>query len=368
MTAALLVSLLAGCAQSVDPIERLGKKAALRVHPPAYRRWGLAAPLAPAPRPSRAPSARAAGPGLPPAVDHVRTRDRVVFLTYDFGAAHDADAHRDPRFADLVRELRLPVSVFLTDTGAGDGTGAPTRGPRGLATGPGASGGGRHGSAAGPGASRAGSRGSAAGPGASGAGPWASTSRPGASTAGPQVSTTGPGAAATASDPRAAAAAPGPQGTATASDPRGAAATGLRGELAKLRSAGAVMQNRGVGRPALRGLPYAGQRARICGQQRRLRSRFGVRPRLLRPPYGRYDTTTRRAAADCGIAEVVLWRAAMTAHGLAYRSGEEHLRPGDIVLVGRDDSRGPTLDERTVRLLNEAQEAGLTVARLEDYL
>ncbi|MBV1938152.1 polysaccharide deacetylase, partial [Streptomyces sp. BV286] len=47
---------LSGCAQSVDPIERLGKKAAqkVRTHAPAadaYRRWGLAAPLAPAPAP-----------------------------------------------------------------------------------------------------------------------------------------------------------------------------------------------------------------------------------------------------------------------------------------------------------------------------
>ena len=52
---------------------------------------------------------------LPPVVDHVPTRDRVVFLTYDDGA------ERDPRFIDLVREHRLPVSLFLTDTVAGPG-------------------------------------------------------------------------------------------------------------------------------------------------------------------------------------------------------------------------------------------------------
>ncbi|MDX3804700.1 hypothetical protein PV723_39470, partial [Streptomyces sp. AK04-3B] len=52
---ALVLTALSGCAQSVDPIERLGRKAAARVHPagpaagqPAYRRWGLTAPLAPA--------------------------------------------------------------------------------------------------------------------------------------------------------------------------------------------------------------------------------------------------------------------------------------------------------------------------------
>lgn len=220
---------LTGCAQSVDPIERLGKKAAQRVHPHGpsreqpYRHWGLTAPLAPAPTPSPHPAARSAGPGLPPVVDHVRTRDRVVFLTYD---AHGtgADTRRDPRFADLVRELRLPVTVFPT--------------------------------------------------------------------------------------------------------------TPRSGHFA--------------------GLPYATQRAEICGDRPRLNSR------LLRPPYGTYDTTTRRAAADCGVSALVLWRASTATGTLAYARGEHHLTPGDIVQVGPADS--------TARLLRGIQERGLTVGRLEDYL
>lgn len=55
---ALAVALLTGCtgcAQSVDPIERLGKKAAQEVSrskphgpsPATYRRWGLSTPLTP---------------------------------------------------------------------------------------------------------------------------------------------------------------------------------------------------------------------------------------------------------------------------------------------------------------------------------
>ncbi|MGX5184871.1 hypothetical protein ACWKT5_19090 [Streptomyces avermitilis] len=49
----LAATLLTGCAQSVDPIERLGKKAAQKVRRPqepgaqTYRRWGLSAPLPP---------------------------------------------------------------------------------------------------------------------------------------------------------------------------------------------------------------------------------------------------------------------------------------------------------------------------------
>ncbi|MER6530696.1 polysaccharide deacetylase family protein [Streptomyces sp. NPDC001508] len=257
------VLLLAGCAQSVDPIERLGKKAAQGVRSPGpatgqpYRRWGLNAPLAPAPKPAARPlPAGTAGRPLPPVLDHVTTSDPVVFLTYDDGA------ERDPRFIDMVRDLRLPVSFFLTDSVVGPGY----------------------------------------------------------------------------------------------------------GHFARLRSVGADVQNHTLDHPALGGLPYAGQRAEICGQQDKLKSRFGVRPRLFRPPYGTYDTTTLRAAADCGIAAVILWRAAMGADTLDYVRGDKRLSPGDIILVGPDESTGPTLRERTTRLLRRVQSAGLTVGRLEDYL
>ncbi|MFF5436926.1 polysaccharide deacetylase family protein [Streptomyces achromogenes] len=273
--AAVLASalLLAGCAQSVDPIERLGKKAAEGVHPHAtapgrdYRHWGLTRPLArpPAPPsrplalsaepPSRPPARPLAGhpaaPAPPPVIDRVPTRDPVVFLTYDDGA------ERDPRFVDMVRELRLPVTLFLTDSIAAPGY----------------------------------------------------------------------------------------------------------GHFARLRALGAGIGNHTLDHRAPAGLPYAGQRAEICGQQDRLRARLGVRPRLFRPPYGSYDPTTLRAAADCGISAVVLWRTALTPAGLT-----RGLSAGDIVLVDPDESTDVPLRERTVRVLRAAQERGLTVARLEDYV
>ncbi|MFH9087604.1 polysaccharide deacetylase family protein [Streptomyces sp. NPDC017673] len=260
LTAALL---LTGCAQSVDPIERLGKKAAEGVRPHTtapdqrYRAWGLARPLARSPVHPARPLAERTGAGAPPPViDQVPTRDPVVFLTYDDGA------ERDPRFVDMVRELRLPVTLFLTDSVAAPGY--------------------RH--------------------------------------------------------------------------------------FARLHALGAGIQNHTVDHRAPAGLPYAGQRAEICGQQDRLRAALGVRPRLFRPPYGSYDRTTLRAAADCGISALVLWRAALTPAGLAYAHGPHHLCPGDIVLVGPDESRGPALRTRTVRVLREVQGRGLTVGRLDDYL
>ncbi|MER6222409.1 polysaccharide deacetylase family protein [Streptomyces sp900105755] len=261
LAAALVLSAcVSACAPSVDPIERLGRKAADRVHPhgpsgePPYRRWGLTEPLAPAPRPPLHPLSLRAG--LPPVVDHVPTSDRVVFLTYDDGA------EKDPRFVDMVRELQLPVSMFLTDSVVGPGY----------------------------------------------------------------------------------------------------------GHFARLQSVGASVENHTLDHPAMPGLPYAGQRAEICGQQEKLKSRFGIRPRLFRPPYGTYDTATLRAAEACGVAAVVLWRAATTPDGITYRTGDRQLRPGDIILVGPDEALGPPLRERTARLLRRVQASGLTVGRLEDYL
>ncbi|MEU7047480.1 hypothetical protein AB0A67_03475, partial [Streptomyces eurythermus] len=101
--AAVLASalLLTGCAQSVDPIERLGKKAAEGVRPHAtapgrdYRHWGLPRPLARPPahpaRPlSRSPARPLAGhpaaPPPPPLIEHVPTPDPVLLLTDENGA------------------------------------------------------------------------------------------------------------------------------------------------------------------------------------------------------------------------------------------------------------------------------------------
>ncbi|MFF2844957.1 polysaccharide deacetylase family protein [Streptomyces sp. NPDC058001] len=262
----LAPALLGGCAQSVDPIERLSRKAAQKVGPHAkrpsaetYRRWGLPGPLAPAPSPpARPPGAgapgakRAGGKGtgaagaggagdaaaLPPVVDRVRTTDKVVFLTFDDGA------EKEPRFVDMVRELRLPVSLFLTE------------------------------------------------------------------------SVVGPGYA----------------------------------QFARLRAVGATVQNHTLHHPYLPGMPYAGQRAEICGQRDKVLARFGVRPRLFRPPHNAYDGETVRAAASCGASAIVLWRTPTPG---------TPLHRGDILL-----SHANT----TPALLRRIHADGLTVARLEDYL
>ncbi|WP_225611984.1 polysaccharide deacetylase family protein, partial [Streptomyces sp. H28] len=200
---------------------------------------------------------------LPPVIDRVPTRDKVVFLTYDDGAG------ADPGLIDLVRERRLPVALFLTDSVAGPGY----------------------------------------------------------------------------------------------------------AHFARLRAVGASLQNSTLDHPALRGLPYAGQRAEICGQQRKLRARFGARPRFLRPPHGVYDATTLRAAAGCGIAAVVLSRVTVRPDGrLDFAHGPRELSPGDIVSVpsGRAGGTGgtgggPGLSpaDRQAGLLTQLEGRGPRLARPE---
>ncbi|MGR8008864.1 polysaccharide deacetylase family protein [Streptomyces hypolithicus] len=288
---------LTGCAQSVEPIERLGRKAVRSVAPAgglpsapavpgapgapavpgaprvtapapgvtapapapapagAYARWGLAAPPLPAP----APPVRKPARGL--VVDRVPTRDKVVFLTFDDGA------ERDPAFVRMVDELKLPISMFLTDSLASPGYDHFDR-------------------------------------------------------------------------------------------------------LRRAAGGRSAVQNHTVSHAYLPSLPYAGQRAQICGQQDRLEARFGARPRLFRPPYGAYDNQTLRAAGDCEADAVVLWGATMRIDGLRYVEGDR-LRPGDIVRAhfrGPREPAGETITEMTSRLLRRVQEQGFAVARLDDYL
>ncbi|MFJ3900517.1 polysaccharide deacetylase family protein [Streptomyces sp. NPDC090025] len=74
----------------------------------AYRKWGLK-PLAepPAP-PAKKPVTRAAG-GQVPVVSDIPTKDKVVFITIDDGA------EKDPEFIAMMKDLKIPVTMFLTD-------------------------------------------------------------------------------------------------------------------------------------------------------------------------------------------------------------------------------------------------------------
>ncbi|MEU9099177.1 polysaccharide deacetylase family protein [Streptomyces sp. NPDC048361] len=344
LAAGALLGPLAGCSEPtapVAPFKRLGRKAAQHAVPPpgsdarmaAARRWGLAAPLAPAPRPARVRG----GSGVPFVVDRVPVRAKVVFLTFDDGPV------ADPAFPRMIRDLRLPVALFLTgaDTGTEARAGADGEGDA-------------HGD-----------RGVAAAP-ASAAAP-ATAADPGAAAAvDPGAAAAADSGAAAAADSGAAAAAD--SGAAAAADSGAAAAARTaRARVDALRALGAGIYNHTLDHPDLRTLTYERQRAQICGQQDRLAARYGTRPRLFRPPYGSYDARTVRAAKECGVRALVLARVTMTADGLRYAEGARVLRPGDIVRT-RLPGPGAGATRMTAQVLEQIRSRGFTVGRLEDYL
>ncbi|MGW4648829.1 polysaccharide deacetylase family protein [Kitasatospora sp. NPDC004289] len=73
----------------------------------AWAKWGIkplpAAPPAPADKPVKL---TASGPV--PVFSEVPTKDKVVFVTIDDGA------EKDPKFVEMIRDLKVPVSMFLT--------------------------------------------------------------------------------------------------------------------------------------------------------------------------------------------------------------------------------------------------------------
>lgn len=113
----------------------------------------------------------------------------------------------------------------------------------------------------------------------------------------------------------------------------------------------------------LRGLPEATQRGEICGNADTAALAFRRRPVLFRPPYGHYDEATRRAAASCGMAAVVLWEQAVEGTRMSYRH-EPRLRPGDILLF----HFRPELADELRWAVERIESTGLRVALLEDYL
>ncbi|GAA1555059.1 polysaccharide deacetylase family protein [Actinomadura kijaniata] len=72
-----------------------------------WARWGLK-PLRPAPAPPAVRPLRLTRKDVR-VFNHVPTGDRVVFITIDDGA------EKDPKFVRMLEDLRVPVSIFLTD-------------------------------------------------------------------------------------------------------------------------------------------------------------------------------------------------------------------------------------------------------------
>ncbi|CAM5715118.1 NodB homology domain-containing protein OS=Streptomyces aurantiogriseus OX=66870 GN=GCM10010251_02300 PE=4 SV=1 [Streptomyces aurantiogriseus] len=225
----------------------------------AYRRWGIKPLAAPPAPPATKPAGRAAAGGGVPVISEIPTKEKIVFLTFDDGA------EKDPEFVTMMRELKIPFTMFLTDSA-------------------------------------------------------------------------------------------------------------IRADydyFKQLQQFSDGVQNHTLTHPNLRTLGAAAQKQEICGQQKKLKDRYGTMPRLFRPPYGNWNEDTRAAAASCGIEAIVLWRESMQITNMQYQRADKKLHPGDIVLAhfrGPSELKGTTMTEMTANLLRHIQEQGFTVARLEDYL
>jgi peptidoglycan/xylan/chitin deacetylase (PgdA/CDA1 family) len=126
---------------------------------------------------------------------------------------------------------------------------------------------------------------------------------------------------------------------------------------------GAVVEAHTITHTDLRGKSYAFQRNEICGSADRLGQWYGRRPVLFRPPFGDKDGTTLRAAHDCGIRAVFMWKETVDKGIVRYQQGRG-IRPGDIILM----HFRPAFLADFLAALQAIHRAGLTPALLEDYL
>ncbi|OIV39245.1 polysaccharide/chitin/xylan deacetylase [Mangrovactinospora gilvigrisea] len=143
------------------------------------------------------------------------------------------------------------------------------------------------------------------------------------------------------------------------------------GYFAKLKQLGGRIENHTMTHADLPHVPDDRQRAEICDEQQKLSQVYGVRPELMRPPYGAYDDGTKRTAQQCGIKALVLWRETMQIQSLRYQRSDDRLHPGDIVLAhfrGPRELKGRTMTQMMASLLREIGRQGFAVARLEDYV
>ncbi|MDY7089224.1 MAG: polysaccharide deacetylase family protein [Actinomycetota bacterium] len=130
-----------------------------------------------------------------------------------------------------------------------------------------------------------------------------------------------------------------------------------------LQQTGATIQNHTISHPVLKGRSYAFQKHEICGGADKLGQLYGKRPTLFRPPGGAHDATTLRAAHDCGMKAAFFWKEA-TNKGKVFYQGKKVVQPGDIILM----HFRPRFVDDFLAVLNAIHKAGLTPARLEDYI
>ncbi|MEI7033041.1 polysaccharide deacetylase family protein [Streptomyces pratensis] len=142
------------------------------------------------------------------------------------------------------------------------------------------------------------------------------------------------------------------------------------GYFERMQKRGVTLSNHTLNHRYLPGLSRAEQRKEICGQQEKMRKRYGKRPTLFRPPYGNYNRDTLVVAKSCGITAVPLWSAEAFPDHMEWREWDRDLHPGDIVLThfrGEGDWKG-SMPDMIRQVMETITSKGYAVARLEDYV
>jgi peptidoglycan/xylan/chitin deacetylase (PgdA/CDA1 family) len=133
--------------------------------------------------------------------------------------------------------------------------------------------------------------------------------------------------------------------------------------FSQLQAAGATIEAHTVTHQNLKGKPYGVQNTEVCGSANQLATLYGTRPVLFRPPYGDKDYTTLRVVHDCGMKAAFYWKETVNGGVVRYQTGHQ-IQAGDIVLM----HFRPTFVADFMAALQAIQAAGLTPARLEDYI
>jgi len=131
-----------------------------------------------------------------------------------------------------------------------------------------------------------------------------------------------------------------------------------------LQSAGMSIEDHTTSHPDLTRLTPDQQKSEICGAADTYENVFGVRPTMLRPPYGKANQLTIQAAADCGMKQIVLWRAVVEKGVIHYQDNLTHLNPGDIVLMHFTTN----FTQDIQAFINQTNSDHLQIANLEDWL
>jgi peptidoglycan/xylan/chitin deacetylase (PgdA/CDA1 family) len=130
-----------------------------------------------------------------------------------------------------------------------------------------------------------------------------------------------------------------------------------------LQTADATIEDHTISHPNLKGKSYAFQKREICGGADRLAQYYGRHPVLFRPPGGSHDSTTLKVVHECGMKAAFYWKET-TDHGVVFFQEGHTVKPGDIILM----HFRPRFVDDFLAVLNAIHKAGLTPARLEDYI